>query len=80
MKGTYELYYNRNAGMLACEDEAVDPSLLSLATTKLRVSAVKRLARGRSASASGSVVTPPLNPNATGGETLHYTLKVERVR
>jgi hypothetical protein len=80
MKGTYELYYNRNAAMVSCEDEAVDASLLSLVATKLRVSAVKRLGRGRSASVSGSVVTPPLNPSASGGETLHYTLRVERVR
>jgi hypothetical protein len=44
------------------------------------VRAVKTLARGRSTTASGTAVTPPLDSSATGGETLHYTLKVERVR
>jgi hypothetical protein len=79
-KGTYELYYNRNAGVLSCDDQEIDASLLRLATTKLRVRAVKTLARGRSTTASGTAVTPPLDSSATGGETLHYTLKVERVR
>jgi hypothetical protein len=44
------------------------------------VSAVKRLAKGKSVSASGTAVTPPLDPRATGGETLNYTLKVKRTR
>jgi hypothetical protein len=78
--GTYELYYNRAAGMITCDDEEVDASLLNPATTKLRVSAVKKLARGKSTSASGSVATPPRVPGATGGEMLHYTLRIERVR
>jgi hypothetical protein len=77
---TYELYYNRAAGMITCDDEEVDASLLNPATTKLRVSAVKKLARGKTTSASGSVAMPPTVPGATGGETLHYTLRIERVR
>ena len=79
-KGTYELYYNRDAGVLSCDDQEIDASLLRLATTKLRVRAVKMLTPGRSTTASGMAVTPPLDSTATGGETLHYTLKVERVR
>jgi hypothetical protein len=78
--GTYELYYNRAAGMVTCDDEDVDASLLSPATTKLRVSVVKKLARGKSTSASGSVATPPRVPGVVGGEMLHYTLRIERVR
>ena len=83
-KGKYELYYNRSAGLVSCDDEfplgwalleAAQPQL-----TKLRVSAVKRLAKGRSASASGTAVSPPLDPGGTGGETLNYKLKVKRVR
>lgn len=80
-KGKYQLYYNRSAGILSCDDEYIDPSLLNPVTTTLRVSAVKRLARGAAASASGTVMTPPLAPGATdGGETLHYSLTVARVR
>ena len=83
-KGKYELYYNRSAGLVSCDDEfplgwalleAAQPKL-----TKLRVRAVKRLAKGRSTSASGTAMGPPLDLGGTGGETLNYTLKVKRVR
>jgi hypothetical protein len=82
--GKYELYYNRSSGIVNCDDEfPLGWSLLEAAQpqlTKLRVRAVKRLAKGRSASASGTAMSPPLDPSATGGETLNYTLKVKRVR
>jgi hypothetical protein len=82
--GKYEIYYNRSAGMLSCDEEdyfsesPLDSSPTAL--TKLRVRAVKGLGRGRSVSASGTITTPPRDPSATGGETLDYTLKVRRVR
>lgn len=80
----YELYYNRFGGIVLCDDEfPLGGSLLDVAKpqqTKLRVSAVKRLRKGRSASASGTATKPPSDPEATGAETLRYTLKVERVR
>ena len=83
-KGKYELYYNRSAGLVSCDDEfPLGWALLEGAQpqlTKLRVSAVKRLAKGRSTSASGTATSPPLDPGGTGGETLNYTLKVKRVR
>jgi hypothetical protein len=81
-RGRYELYYNRSAGILDCEDDYFYESLLDASPTmltKLRVTAVKRLARGRSASVSGTATAPP-GPGWTGGETLHYRLKVARVR
>jgi hypothetical protein len=74
--GTYELYYNRAAGLLSCTDEEIDSSLLNPTRTTLRVGAVKRLARARSTSGSGVAVTP----GDSGNETLHYALRVERVR
>jgi hypothetical protein len=81
-KGRYELYYNRNAGILSCEDDFADTLLCVCAPklTNLRVNAVKRLAKGRSATASGTATTPPRNESFTGGETLSYTLKVTRAR
>jgi hypothetical protein len=63
-KSRYELYYNRSPALVSCEDD-IGESLL---------------ARGKSVTVSGTVVTSPLDPNATGGETLRYTLKVKRVR
>ena len=82
--GRYELYYNVSAGLLSCDEEfPLGVALLDVVApklTNLRVSAVKRLGKGSSVSASGTVVTPPLDPQATGGETLRYTLKVKRVR
>lgn len=83
-RGKYELYYNRNPAIVSCDDEfPLGMSLLDAAEpqqTKLRASAVKRLAKGRSVSVSGTAMTPPLDPRATGGETLRYVLKVKRVR
>jgi hypothetical protein len=83
-KGKYELYYNRSSGLVNCDDEfPMGAALLEAGKphlTKLRVGAVKRLAKGRSTSASGTAVKPPLDPGGTGGETLTYTLKVKRVR
>lgn len=78
----YELYYNRTRAIVTCDDE-IRESLLDVAhpkLTTLRVRAVKRLARGRSVSVSGTASTSPTDPEATGGETLQYTLKVTRVR
>jgi hypothetical protein len=80
--GRYELYYNRNDGILSCDDD-IGERLLDVGApklTNLRVRAVKRLAKGRTASASATVTTPPLISSATGGETLRYALKVKRVR
>lgn len=83
-RGKYELYYNRSSGLVSCDDEfPLGSALLDAAPpqlTKLRVSAIKRLAKGRSASVSGTAVSPPLDPGGTGAETLNYTLKVKRVR
>jgi hypothetical protein len=84
-KGKYELYYNRTRGIVACDDDLLPlrVTLLDVGQTKLttlRVSAVKRLAKGRSVSASGTLVVPPLDSGSTGGETLTYSLKVKRVR
>lgn len=82
--GKYEIYYNRSAGMLSCDEEdffsesPLDSSPTAL--TKLRVRAVKGLGRGRAVSVSGTITTPPRDPSAAGGETLHYKLKVKRVR
>lgn len=81
-KDRYELYYNRNRAIVSCDDE-IRESLLDVAhpkLTTLRVRAVKRLARGRSVSVSGTASTSPADPEATGGETLHYTLVVKRAR
>jgi hypothetical protein len=83
-KGRYEIYYNRSAGLVSCDDEfQLGVGVLDvgepLPSTNLRVRAVKRLRKGRSASVSGTVMTPP-DPGATGGETLQYTLRVKRVR
>jgi hypothetical protein len=81
-RGRYELYYNRSAGILSCDDD-IGESLLGVAApklTKLSVRAVKGLARGRSISVSGTVATDARDPSAAGGESLHYTLKVARVR
>ena len=83
-KGKYEIYYNRASGMLSCDEEdyfsesPLDASPTAL--TKLKVRAVKGLGRGRSLSVSGTISTPPRDPEATGGETLHYALNVKRVR
>jgi hypothetical protein len=83
-QGKYELYYNRSGGIVSCDDEfPLGWSLLDAAQpqlTKLRVRAVKRLAKGKSVSVSGTAASPPLDPGAMGGETLRYTLKVKRVR
>jgi hypothetical protein len=83
-KGKYELYYNRSDGIVSCDDEfPLGWSLLDAAQpqlTKLRVRAVKRLRTGKSLSVSGTATSPPVSPDATGGETLRYTLKVRRVR
>jgi hypothetical protein len=83
-KGKFEIYYNRAAGMLTCDEEdyfAESPMDSSpTALTKLGVKAVKRLGRGRSVSASGTIATQPRDPQDKGGETLHYSLKVTRVR
>ena len=50
-KGKYELYYNRSAGLVSCDDEfPLGWSLLEAAQpqlTNLRVSAVKRLAKAQ---------------------------------
>ena len=82
LEGRYELYYNRHEQIVSCEDTG--ESLLDTSAplqTNLRERAVKRLAKGQSASASGTATAKPLNPNATaGGQTLTYTLKVKRVR
>ena len=81
-KGKYELFYNRSAGILLCEDDYFYDSLLDASPTmltKLRVRAVKGLGRGRSASASGTISHPAVS-GETGGETLRYALKVTRVR
>jgi hypothetical protein len=81
-KGRYQLYYNRSAGILLCEDDYFYDSLLDTSpemVTKLRVRAVKGLRRGRSVSASGTISVPAVS-GETGGETLHYALKVTRVR
>jgi hypothetical protein len=81
-KGKYELYYNRSAGILLCEDDYFYDSLLDTSPTmltKVRVRAVKRLRRGRSVSASGTISAPPAS-GESGGETLHYALRVKRVR
>ena len=81
-KGKYELYYNRSAGILLCEDDYFYDSLLDTSPTmltKLRVRAVKHLGRGRSVSASGTISSPAVS-GETGGETLIYALKVKRVR
>jgi hypothetical protein len=84
-KGRYELYYNRTAGIVTCDDDLLPlgPTLLDVGQTKLtklRVSAVKRLAKGRSVAVSDTLVVPPMDPGATGGETLNYGLTVKRVR
>ena len=83
-KGKYEIYYNRNTPLVSCDDEfPLGVSLMGVAEpalTKLRVSAVKKLRKGKSVSASGTTASPPLDPGATGGENLNYTLKVKRVR
>jgi hypothetical protein len=83
-KGKYEIYYNRNTPLVSCDDEfPMGVSLMGVAEpalTKLRVSAVKKLRKGKSTSASGTTASPLLDPGATGGETLNYTLKVKRVR
>jgi hypothetical protein len=83
-KGKYEIYYNRNTPLVSCDDEfTLGYGLLGVgvpASTKLRVSAVKKLRKGKSVSASGTTVSPPADSRATGGETLNYTLKVKRVR
>ena len=83
-KGKYEIYYNRNTPLVSCDDEfPMGVSLLGVAEpalTKLRVSAVKKLRKGKSVSASGTTASPLMDPSATGGETLNYTLKVKRVR
>jgi hypothetical protein len=80
--GRYELYYNRYPSIVSCDDE-LGESLLDVSgpkLTNLRVSAVNRLARGRSVSVGGTATTPPRDTRATGGETLRYTLRVKRVR
>jgi hypothetical protein len=80
--GRYELYYNRNRPVVSCNDPLRE-SLLDVGhpkLTTLRVSVVKRLRRGTSASVSGTATTAPQLTDATGGETLHYTLKVARIR
>ena len=80
--GRYELYYNRPRPIVACEDD-VGESLLDVAhpkATSLSVKAVKRLARGKTVSASGTATTAPQDTTARGGETLHYTLTVKRAR
>jgi hypothetical protein len=83
-KGKFEIYYNRASGMLTCDEEdyfsesPMDASPTALTT--LGVRAVKRLGRGRSTAASGTIATQPRDPQDTGGETLHYSLKVTRVR
>jgi hypothetical protein len=84
-KGRYELYYNRTSGIVACDDDLLPlrVTLLDVGQTKLtklRVSAVKRLGKGKSVSVSGTVVAPPMVSVTTGGETLNYSLKVKRVR
>lgn len=84
-KGRYELYYNHTDGIFPCDDYDLPlrVTLLDVAQTKLtklRVRAVKRLAKGRSVSTSGTIVAAPLDPGATGGETLRYSLRVKRVR
>ena len=81
-KGKYELYYNRSVGILACEDDFFYESLMDSSPTmltKLSVRAVKGLARGRSVTVSGTTATAP-GSGQTGGETLHYRLKVARFR
>lgn len=81
-QGRYEIYYNRSAGIVLCDDDYFQDSLLDSSPTmltKLRVRAVKGLGRGRSVSAAGTISEPPA-AGQPSGETLHYTLKVKRVR
>jgi hypothetical protein len=81
-KGRYQLYYNRSAGILLCDDNYFYDSLLDTSPemlTKLHVRAVRGLRRHRSVSASGTISSAPVS-GETGGETLHYALKVTRVR
>ena len=66
-KGRYELYYNRNRPIVSCDDD-IGESLLDVAhpkLTTLRVKAVKRLARGKTVSASGTATTAPQDTSAT---------------
>jgi hypothetical protein len=83
-KGTYEIYYNRSNPLVSCDDEfPMGVSLLGVAepaATKLRVSAVKKLRKGKTVTASGTTASPLIDPGASGGETLNYTIKVKRVR
>jgi hypothetical protein len=82
--GRYKLYYSLSNGTVRCAEGEIGASLLEAGfygpTTKLRVSAVKGLGRGRSVSVSGTLETPPAIRDVTGGETLDYTLRVRRVR
>ena len=84
-KGKYELYYNRTAGVVTCDDDSLPlpVTLLDVGQTKLtklRVGRVRRLAKGKSVAVSGTLVVAPLDPDSTGGETLNYRLTVKRVR
>jgi hypothetical protein len=78
--GKYDLYYNRNAGIVSCEPDDLNGKIFgSFILTKLRVSAVKGLGVGRSVSTSGTFVDAARSPT-TGGENTKYALKVKRVR
>jgi hypothetical protein len=84
-KDKNELYYNRTSGIVSCDDDLLPLGVTLLDVgqtklTKLRMSAVKRLRKGRSVSVSGTIVVPPMDSGAIGGETLNYGLKVKRVR
>jgi hypothetical protein len=78
----YELYFNSNAGIVSCNPDPLGGRIFGeFVDTKLKVSSVKGLGVGRSASASGSVTTPAKGGSGTtGGETDKYRLTVKRVR
>jgi hypothetical protein len=82
--GRYRLFYGLSNGTVRCPEGEIGASLLEVhwggPLTKLRVTAVKRLGKGRSVSVSGTLETPPALSGVTGGETLDYTLRVKRVR
>jgi hypothetical protein len=78
---TYELYFNRTAGIVNCEPDDLSGKIFGeFVQTKLRVSAVKGLGVGGSVSTSATSVIPARGSSTTGGETDRYRLKVKRVR